>query len=1621
MKTTLPGIFERAFPGLFVPDNNHGKAKHAGLSDDFFFQLAQNTRDIIFHAQLIPEFKFDYVSPSCYTLTGYTPEEFYADHQLMNKITHPDDADLVWFPDPDNSQTPGEPIVFRLVHKDGGIIWTEHLFTFKKDREGHNLSCQIIARDVTERVKAEEALQENRLFIDSLLEHAPHATVVINPDTSIRYVNPAWERLNGWTLQEVVGVKAPYPWWPEDGREEWLKMFLESLKQSSGQGELPSYKKNGEMYWIGVTWAAVYKNGKVDYYLNNSVDITERINAQQALKDSEAKFSLVFQSSPDIMAITRVRDGKFIEVNESFIRVTGHSREEAIGHTPDELNSWASQDDFNRIMKIFKEQGRVYNEECLFNTRYNGIRTILFSMEKIKIGDELCYMSVSNDITERKKAEAASRQSEEKFAKAFNSSPTAICIFSREDNKFVDVNDSYCRFAGYRREEIVNHTPNELNLWVSQDEMAKMSRNLRETGMLVNERIRTRMKSGDIRTGLFSAQAFEIADKKHMILSITDVTDQEQTNAALYESEEKFAKAFRDSPEIIAITTIKDGRFVDANESYLKATGYSLEELIGSNTAQVNIWVNENELIERFRLILEHGQVRNKEYEFRTKAGDIRTWLYSAELITIGGETCLMSASIDITERKKMERELQESEEKFSRTFHSIPESISISRVSDGIFIEANNSFCQQRGLAHDKIIGHSASELGMWEAPGMRESMIREIQEKGKMSSRETNIEMTTGEKRTSLLSANIINFGSEPCLIVISTDITERKKMEQELANDTIRRRILIEQSSDGIVIIDQNGKVVEANNRFAEMLGYTAEEMTRLYVWDWEYISPPEKTKEMLASVGEAGDHFETKHHRKDGSVYDVEISTNGANINGQKLVFCVCRDITQRKQMENAMRESEQKFSLAFNASPHMIIITDIEASRYIEVNDSFVHGTGYSREELLSQKITDINMWDKPEQTESMLRMLEEKGCIRNELYDFRTKSGELRTWMCSVDIVSLGGKKCMLAVSADVTERKNAEEALWESEEKFASAFNASPISLSITRLRDAVYLEVNESYLRDKGYTREEVVGKTTFDVPVWASNEASQKLPVDLKAQGHVHNVEMQYVTKSGEKRTGLVSAELIKIGNEDCMLVLNNDITQQKQAEEQLRLLSSVTKQVTDSTIITDRNFNIQFVNQAAVDMFGYSFEELKGKKLSFFNEGTASEEVKTAIKNILKTGKTFEAVLTKRCKDGSNLICDCRLTPMYDEKGNIVNLIDVQRDITKQKEIEARLQEHKKLIDSILATMPEGVLVIDKKDRIILANKALHNILQVNSQTLNNQPLSEVLPQDQYLKIHRAVMSGGAENNTLEFRYSLLGVEKIVYCVIVKMGGDRTLITLSDISQEREKEEKLYLTDRLASIGQMAAGLAHELNNPLTGILTLSQLLINSHLPPENKEDIECIYAEAKRAAGIVKNVLLFARNKPEETGQASVNEVVKDVLRLREYEQRSSNIKVVTELAETLPNVLIDKGQLQQVFLNMISNAEAAVNETGHPGVITVITERTDGHINIHFTDNGTGIKKQVLPRIFDPFFTTKEVGKGTGLGLSICYSIVVKHGGKISVKSQENEGTTFTINLPVAS
>ncbi len=215
--------------------------------------------------------------------------------------------------------------------------------------------------------------------------------------------------------------------------------------------------------------------------------------------------------------------------------------------------------------------------------------------------------------------------------------------------------------------------------------------------------------------------------------------------------------------------------------------------------------------------------------------------------------------------------------------------------------------------------------------------------------------------------------------------------------------------------------------------------------------------------------------------------------------------------------------------------------------------------------------------------------------------------------------------------------------------------------------------------------------------------------------------------------------------------------------------------------------------------------------------------------------------------------------------------------------------------------------------------------------------------------------------------------------------------------------------------------MAAGIAHELNNPLTGIVMLSQLLMQADFAPDVKKDLSDINGEATRATDVVRNLLAFARKQPPAKRLTQINKIVDDVLRLRHYEETVNNITVITNLDPDLPEIMADNIQIQQVFLNLILNAEYSMIHAHKKGQLRVNSSAADGRVIISFTDDGEGVKEEDMRKIFQPFFTTKEVGVGTGLGLSLCFGIVKRHGGVISVDSTYGAGATFTVELPIDS
>lgn len=328
------------------------------------------------------------------------------------------------------------------------------------------------------------------------------------------------------------------------------------------------------------------------------------------------------------------------------------------------------------------------------------------------------------------------------------------------------------------------------------------------------------------------------------------------------------------------------------------------------------------------------------------------------------------------------------------------------------------------------------------------------------------------------------------------------EREQTEMALKHEAIRLRILVDQSRDGIVVLDQNGKVYEANQRYADMLGYSMEEVHQLHIWDWDAQWSKEQLLKMAQAVDDAGDHFETRHRRKDGTIYDVEISTNGAVFRGQKLIFCVCRDITERKQAEEALKASEENYRTIFESVNDAIMIHDAQTGRTLDTNPKMEELLGYSKEELAQMKISDWTAGDPAIMQKEAIQKIMEAALGEPQLFEWCAKRKDSKQIWAEVNLKSavIRGQKCVLAVVRDITERKQTEEALRESEKRFRSIIEGTEAGYFFID-KDGIFQDVNEAWLRMHHYSSsDQIVGQhfsiTQTETDLDLANEIVKRL---------------------------------------------------------------------------------------------------------------------------------------------------------------------------------------------------------------------------------------------------------------------------------------------------------------------------------------------------------------------------------------------------------------------------------------------------------------------------------------------------------------------------------------------
>lgn len=522
------------------------------------------------------------------------------------------------------------------------------------------------------------------------------------------------------------------------------------------------------------------------------------------------------------------------------------------------------------------------------------------------------------------------------------------------------------------------------------------------------------------------------------------------------------------------------------------------------------------------------------------------------------------------------------------------------------------------------------------------------------------------------------------------------------------------------------------------------------------------------------------------------------------------------------------------------------------------------------------------------------------------------------------------------------------------------------------------------------------------------------------------NTHESREEYMA-TGNGRTFLVSTSRTRGALEEDGRTIHvlKDISDRREAERRYRELFD---NIQEGLFFATPEGQFLDVNDAMVRMLGYeSREELLRADVSahLYPTRAAKERLVRAIAE-LGTLRNYEETL--RRKDGSLLHTLQNISAVRDAQGQVVQIRGLMLDVTEQKMFQSQLQRERDFNQKILNTTQSMILVLDTAGLISYANRRCFEA-GYREEELIGQKLVRLVEGSHRKDFEAALQTtaNGLQVENLELRVKRSDGSMGHFSVSLSPSRDEAnhvnsvVVVMTDITDAVLLQAKLAHAEKMATIGRLVSGVAHEVNNPLAAILGFTDLLLEDpQVPASAREELQIILRETQRTKEIVQGLLSFARQRPAQREPMHVNSILRQTIKLRSYDLSSHGVEVSEEFDENLEMAMGDPQQLQQVFLNILNNAYDAIQDSRNHGKIRIRTRRTTDFIEIAFIDNGTGVSDP--DRIFDPFFTTKPAGKGTGLGLSICYGIVRAHGGEILCWNNENEsGSTFVVRLPIAT
>jgi len=494
------------------------------------------------------------------------------------------------------------------------------------------------------------------------------------------------------------------------------------------------------------------------------------------------------------------------------------------------------------------------------------------------------------------------------------------------------------------------------------------------------------------------------------------------------------------------------------------------------------------------------------------------------------------------------------------------------------------------------------------------------------------------------------------------------------------------------------------------------------------------------------------------------------------------------------------------------------------------------------------------------------------------------------------------------------------------------------------------------------------------------------------------------------------------IVKGGEVTGASVLARDITEHREKEQRFTQLF---ESLQEGVYISNPEGKLLEVNPALVSILGYdSKEDLLNLPPEHLNVDGGDPVLGHAGS---QSGRTRTREVRLRRKDGGVAVCVDTSSGVM-EAGRVVRYQGTLVDVTEKHALEQQLRRQEEFRRHLLESFPDLILVLDLKGQYTFVSARIGELLGYGPEHLMGKNVAETENAPPELaELYRTVATGESSLTSCEYgsRHrdgswrTMLGMASPLLDAEGEPAG--VIVSVRDVTMEKRLEQQIIQSERLAAMGQMIGGFAHELNNPLTSILGMAELLQEGEASEAARKQIVILHQQARRAAEIVQNLQYFARPPAPGRSQVNLNELVQRTVQMQAYPLRKSNITVDFLPEPAIPAIVADPNQLMQVFLNLLLNAEQAIRESREKGTIRVRIGRKPDSVWIVFQDDGPGIAPENLAHIFDPFFTTKRPGRGTGLGLSICKTVLREHGGNIEAATSPDGGALFTITLPVTA